>query len=732
MSRRSASLVGLVLALVCAAPGSSAAASEPRHSFVPPDPYRLLDVRLAEAPLLDPVPVCVPGGDALGSVRAAAAARSFELALARVDALRAERIDAEPHEESEEEETDAAIESGEETGDLPLTRAVLRARLRAPGTPNGDGALELARALEQAIRAGGSAEAVACAHLELARLRLAIGWAPDAGLSARRAALAFAPEDPPPAIRLASLFYRAEALYREDRREEATALYEELAGGLDGKVDEKLDGKPPLVRAARLRLADIAYVADRRPEDLDAIEEILSLPTGLGTSRPAWGPRLAEWALAQRDGPGALAWLTRVEAEAGSAAAAAVEIRRADLLYVLGSPSESEALLEGVTGGGRDTRQLALTRLLDWNRGLGGLDNRLDEAARSENRRIASYAHGVRASRLVAQGNLTRALDDLVWLIHDGAERWLIPEFQTDLDRVLSRLEESDDCDRLVSAVAGRRSLLMRHAGQLEPFLMLGDCYLDLGMATAALDTYRGAAKAFGPDAVKEIALRLARAELSSGRTARARATAAAGVARGSGEDAEKGEWRLLHAETLLEDGRGGEALGVLRALFADAASAQRSGAAALRSLELATQAARQSAPDAPLRKELGAAVLRVPVTPQNAERVGRIALAIADLHRDARELTDARRLYRGAAAALGPGPLESRATYWFGLLTENPASARKIWSRLSGADDEWARLARNETRARPKGVGARRLADLASTRSGSRASNASSEGESE
>ena len=63
----------------------------------------------------------------------------------------------------------------------------------------------------------------------------------------------------------------------------------------------------------------------------------------------------------------------------------------------------------------------------------------------------------------------------------------------------------------------------MRHGSKPEPFLRLGDCYLAHGLSAAALSTYRGATRSFGPSVIHRLTLRMARAEYRVGQIAAGR-----------------------------------------------------------------------------------------------------------------------------------------------------------------------------------------------------------------
>lgn len=530
-----------------------------------------------------------------------------------------------------------------------------------------------------------SALGVGCAELELARLKLRTGFVPEARAHARRALDEFQKSNAPSRIRRAARFYRAESFYLSAAVEQAKRLYLELE-----------QGDTPVALAARLRLADIAYVNSPDFDSFQNLVQLVERADERGMDVSMWAPRLAEWSLHQ-DISMALEWINQAPEALSDVDAAAVAIRRADLLYQMGEIDASRVVLRELSESGRTTsiRRLAVVRLIDlWKRIGESAQRQLERAAASVLPGLRTYARGVLARNHIAMGDLPAALEVLVRLVHDGPDLQFVPRLAAMFDEVVVGLTAKEDCESIVASVSGRRNLLMRNVTTPDPFLRLGDCYLELGLAQAALETHRNVAKVFGPGVVSRLTLRTARAEYQSGRLAPARAAARASVAQGAEPIS---GWRLLHGEILLGDDRPQEAVLTLEPEVLRIVQERDAGLVANRALLLCARAAlRYRAPPA-LLELLRDALARSRISPGSVGWLAESALLVADLHRRAGDIGVARELYGPAFAALEPGPLHSRAGYWHGVLVGNESRAREIWSQIAGSDDVWGRLAANE-----------------------------------
>jgi len=215
-------------------------------------------------------------------------------------------------------------------------------------------------------------------------------------------------------------------------------------------------------------------------------------------------------------------------------------------------------------------------------------------------------------------------------------------------------------------------------------------------MAAAALETYRGIAKSFGPTSVSSITLRSAQAEFQLGRLATARAAARANVrARVEPRDA----WRLLYARILLSDGQANEAFETLRPVLRGIAETtiDEQGSDEDAAILLGAQAAVSLEPSASNRALLRQAIARRPTEGDSSAVLAEASAITADLHRLAGEFDVARDLYTPGLTHPENGFLRSRSAYWLGVLATHPDEARAFWSRVTEDDDPWARLAINE-----------------------------------
>jgi len=558
-----------------------------------------------------------------------------------------------------------------------------------------------ARAGLEALAADPDPGLRACAQLELARLDLAERRLPDASLRVARAERVFAPRPLPPALREAADFQRAEALLRGGRAAEAAPLYAALLeaeqAGLGG--------------AAALLLAELRAEASGSAEDHAAFAARLAGGTGFGATPAAWAPRAAELAIAAGDLDAARDWLAKADAaELDATSAGLVAVRRADVRLALGDAEPAAAALRKIAARHEEPRVRALAGVRLLHTGLARADDAslrrlLERAADGSDPNLASYARGVLVGRLRTEGEIAAALDLLVRLATDARAPQLAPDLPAQFAATLAAAVAPEvDCAGVVERLGGRRGLLLRLAPSAEPFLRLGDCYLELGFAKPALAAYRAVTRRFGVEIAATVSLRAAEAAFAAGQRDAARAPAAANLARaGEGREVEDlGAWMLLLARIELADGTASRTVALLEQALREDLVVPAQQAAALRLLAVAAlreplDAGRAAAVRTTLRREL--AQLPEAEPPEQARLRHEALLHAADLHLAAGERRQAGELYRRAGAVLEQGPFAARSWYWGGALAARGDLAHDSWQRAVSveAGGLWARLAADE-----------------------------------
>jgi len=635
--------------------GQDAGAATQFNNRFSPNPYQILGIRL-DAPSIDAVALCL--GDAPIPTSTPAS-----------------------------REQGASAPTDDQTGDTetPLATAIISARSAAGEIDERAARKRLVQALSNTA----SPRTMACGWLELARLELRSNRVPEARATAGRALRALEKSGGPNPLRRAVRFYRAESLAGTGDMDAALAIHRELSTGEDS-----------IARSSQLRLADAKQSESPSRAQRLALESLIV--HNAGTSSAAWGPRLSEFAIAEGDFDGALDWLdlaAKSDLPMTETLRDAIAFRRADVLHAKNDKKAARAILQELAESGRThaIQRFALVRKLDLggNRDEAAL-RRLERAFENGDRRLAAYAGGVLARRLLAAERHEQALEILVELVHRRADT---PENLIDptlFDASLDALSTTGSCETWITQVGGLRDLLLRYAATPGPFLRLGDCYQEVGMHAAALETFRGIAKSFGPTVVGALTLRSAQSEYRLGQLATARAAAHANV-QAAVEPLDA--WRLLLARIQLSDGEPTEAKRTLRPVLEHiakvAAPSHRPDDRA--AILLGARAAASSGADVEDRALLRRALARAPTESDPTNGLTEASLIIADLHRQAGELDTARELYTPALTRLDHGVLRSRSAYWLGVLASHSDEARALWSRVANDDDPWARLAANE-----------------------------------
>ncbi len=480
---------------------------------LPPSPHQMLQPSALIPGLLDAAPACFPGDDA-------------------------EVLD----------------------GDLELLDATLA--LRAASRREAQHAL---RGAKDALIAGGSNQARTCLLLERARVELRIGLLPEARASLERAGRALDPRAMTGPMRETFYYYRAETAVRDQRQDEADALYAEL----------EASSLPLLAHAARLRRAVHAEVADDPSSAWKRLEDLVDRGAELGLDVDVWAIPIAEAALTAERYEEAGAWLARAEPrpEGGPLSS----IRRSDVLIQLERRDDARRLLERIaaTAEHADVRTLAQIRLAIAELAPESENERrarLLRGAAAAHPGVSLYARGELAHRLVAAGEIDEALDQLARVVYDGPTPLHTPHFQTDLDRVLAKIAEStasdSACPSVVRQLGGRRTPLLAHGSGPSAFLRLGDCYLALAMPNSALDVYRAVSVRFGLEVASALPLRMARASLRAGDLAAVRAAVRAQRARVAEGSELPTAWRLVAADLALAEKRDTTAIEALTPLL--------------------------------------------------------------------------------------------------------------------------------------------------------------------
>ncbi len=643
---------------------------------IPPSPHAMLQPRTLVPGLLDAAPACLPDaeGDAFAGVIERARGGDAASARRKLAALKAK-------------DSESLAD-----GEFAVLDALLS--LRAVSSAAAPTALRTAEAV---LTTESSDQARACLLLERARVELRLGLLPEARLSLERARRAMDPRAMSGSTRETFRFYQAEAAARGERREEADTLFAEL----------ETSSNPTLAHAARLRRALAVENADDPAEVWKKLADLLTRAPDLGLDLDVWALPLAEAAIGAGRFEEARLWLVRAETrpEGGPL----VSLRRADVLVELDRRDEARRLLErlAATEASAAVRSLAQMRLATAKLAPESERERrarLQKGAASPHPAVSVYAHAELAHRLTAAGEIDAALDQLVRVVYDGPSPLLTPHFQPDLDRVLAAIAASaanhEACPLVVRRLGGRRTLLLAHASAPAAFLGLGDCYLALGMAAAALDTYRATSARFALEVASALPLRLARASLQAGELPAVRAALRAERARLAEGSELAAAWQLVATELALAEGRGAVAAETLVPLLSSDALDPVQRAQAL--LDLALLALEGRGPDS-LVETLHTELSETPAPAAGGSEalVAEASLYAADLAARDGSTKTARALYERAARGLPPGPLQARAAYRAGLLDGSLSGAREALASAADSEVEsaWARLSRAELR---------------------------------
>jgi hypothetical protein len=665
--------VWLALAGWLAAAGGAGAADETGQAPLPRSPFLLRHALERTPPFLDAAPPCLPGASARELGELATRLRAGDSEGARRALRRAAHAQA------------AAAESA----DLRLVGAIVEARAAV-----GSERMAELRMLERALDAHPQPEARACARLERARILLQLRRPEEARVELARARRAQAGPTGPATDSPAARWLAAEAAHARGDDESAGALYAALAGADDTRI----------ARAAGIRLVEqkfpVGGSAQREAAEAEwrRFPQALQEAAELGLGVEAFSLVAGELALRARDFGAAHHWLARAErAWPGGLAA----IRKADALRGLGLREDARRTLERVArkGDTPEARALAELRLVDDRLAEGERDAALAAlavVARNPHPMLRALAHERLAAERLAAGELEHALPAAVRLAYDEAPAEAAAELTATVASVIAASAHERDCPLLLGRFGGRHELLVRSSRGPEALVAVGDCLLEIGLAEAALESYRAAGRVFGFDRTPDLALRIAEASLAHGDRSAVAAALAAEVGPRRPDDPTTPRWLALSARLALREGRREEAAALWLALLrSEALPPELRGAA---ESELAALALDGVAAGGAL--EALAASLEQPASSDPAARA-LVRLTHADLVRASGDGATAARGYREAASALPPGSARDRALHQAAELAGPGAARREVLGMLAAGEpaSAWSRLSQLEQR---------------------------------
>ncbi len=667
----------LVIVLASAFPAGAEVVIEPTAPAIPPpDPFELISARRSWDPVIDVVDACLPTElpEELAGI-AAHVGVGNESARRRVLKLT----------EGFEREANGM------TPQLHLWVTVIRAQ--AADTPvRREKAI---RALDRALAWGGTGRARVCAYMERSRAELRNLRAPEASASALRV-LRVGGDQIAPELKDAARFLRAEALRLSGRWEEALPFYQRL----------RKSGHVKIAAASALRVED--GTADGKDPVLAWQSLRPALENAVDSNVPILGfaHRAAERAYRAGDLRRALVWFSRAGDLIGDERTTGLAgIRKADVFVDSDRKDDALTTLSRLSEVHPDPeiRRLAKVRIIAHDlmeQTQADEAATLEAAAHSSEPAIGIYARALLLHRAVKAEEPDAALAHYAKLSYADPNETASPGYLDDLDAAL-KLAVDPHCPTTVRRLGGRRDLLMRSARISEPFLALADCFLALGMAQPALDTYRALSRTFGPDLAPMLTLRLARASLGVGDlasvTASVRAHRRAG---GDGAPSSGGisgdSWPLFEAELALREGRKEAAAELLLEISKDRTAPNRAVA------WLAELAREGLAPKRATRalEEL-IARWQVEGTPEDqSSHRAEIALVVADLL-TARGDRDAAHYYYGLAAdGLHSAAPRGRAEFQRAALTKGEAQRSEAFEASAAGETLWSRIAGVELRA--------------------------------
>jgi hypothetical protein len=666
LERRAALGAGFAVWLAAASLSAQTPAAE---ASLPPSPFRVMHRALRTPPYLDATSACLPPSIA-GAPEIAAQLRAGDIgAVMRALARRGE---------------------GGAESDLRLLRAVVAARTGGASARDG-----IRLTLVGIAASDPRPPARACARLERARLSLLLGRPFDARVDrsqARRLG------DAVPAERALDLSWlEAEELHRTGDDAKAVPLWQALAGGAEER----------LALAARLRLVESRFPVGGAVSAQEAKAAWASFPALLESASAArldiepWSLVAGELAIRAGDLSAAHYWLARAElAWRGGLAS----IRKADVLVALGRVSDARNTLARVARAAHavDVRDLAELRIAALDLDAGRIAPALARAqrpARSLHPIVRAEALLLIARAELAGGRANSALDDYLQVARTSELDELAPRLREGLTVSLRELtRDGVRCAAVLQELGSRTALLARNAAEVGPLLRIGDCFLQLRMPGAALDSYRELAPRFGADPEAALPLRMATAALAAGDLEAVRRALDEQLAkpdRPGGRIAEL-RWQWLAFALADREGRSRDGLDALERL----ASAPELPADVRADVEEALIARLDRAGEAARARTALAASLALSPELESGAR-GYAWLRLADLALSERDTPSAQAAYARAAALLEPGPLQDRARHHGALLAATKQERRDALALAAKVEpgSAWSRVAELELR---------------------------------
>jgi tetratricopeptide (TPR) repeat protein len=659
-------------------PPSGSARVERAAPPLPETPFRAVHPSRRTPPFLDATPACLPRG-VEGALEVAVRLRDGDgVGLRRALTGLERRASA--------------------AADLRALRAIVGAR-NAASAERERARAELARVAAIDERP----EVRACTLIERSRLSLLLERPFDARVDRARAQRAGAESWPPERV-LASTWLAAEERHREGDDETARRLWDEIVHATDAR----------LALAARLRLveSDFPVGAEASGDAARAWKEFPALLKSAADARldvEPWSLVAGELALRAGDLLAAHYWLARAElAWRGGLAS----LRKADVLAALGRSADARNTLERVLRAAHDldVRDLAALRLAQLELHAERVPLALERArrpVRSLNPFIRGEALLLVARAQLASGRAHAALESYVRFAHLGGEAHRDESFRAGFERTLSAVTAPGaSCAAIVQQLGSRAPLIERHAADAAPLLRVGDCFLQLQLPRAALDTYRIAQRRLGADPRAALAVRIATAALATGDLDAVRA-AVEESASGANDDAAALDpvvalrWRWLALALAEREGHSRDGLATLGELARarELPSDLRGEVERALLARLGRSGEREAA-----RASLEASIA---LAPDLAGEVrGATWLQLADVALASGDASGARSAYARAAELLEPGALRDRALHHGALLVGTKQERRDAlavaasaapgsgWSRVAGLELRLQRLA--------------------------------------
>ncbi len=536
----------------------------------------------------------------------------------------------------------------------------------------------------------------ACALLERARLSLLLERPFDARIDRSRARRVGDPGTWPVERDRIARWLEAEELHRAGDDAAAKGIWQDLAGASDAR----------LAVAAQLRLVEALFPigGEAASDPVAAWKTFPGLLAGAALARldvEPWALVAGELAIRAGDLAAAHHWFARAELEWRGGLAS---VRKADVLTALGRTGDARNTLDRVVRGAKDpdVRDLAQLRIAQLELDAGKVPLALERAAvpaRSLHPFVRGEALLLIARAELAGGRPRDALESYVRVARGSGQANQDASFREGFADTLRELTApGESCGAVLQHLGTRAAVLERSVRDAGPLLRVGDCFLQLRMPGAALDTYRIAARRFGDDGAAALPLRIATAALAVGDLDAVRKAVEAALPSASDAPDDIGalRWRWLDFALAEREGRARDGLAQLDRLARAEALPPDLRSEVERALlgRLDRESERDGARDA-----LMASIALAPELASDLR--GTTWLRLADLALAAGDTEDARGAYERAAALLAPSPLRDRALHHGALLVATKQERRDALASAASSDPNsaWSRVAGLELR---------------------------------